>query len=119
MNSGKRSSSTQVTAAAPAQAGKPSELSNAATPRQPNTRSGLDVFIDQVIAFFTSLRLTVVLLALGLVLIFLGTIAQVELGLYKAQNEYFRSFFIYWGPKAADLEDSRFSRAATWSVGSC
>src|SRR5437879_1141164 len=45
--------------------------------------------------FFTSLRLTVTLLALGLVLVFWGTLAQVNLGLYKAQNEFFRSFFIF------------------------
>ncbi|MEI6082853.1 MAG: cytochrome c biogenesis protein ResB [Verrucomicrobiota bacterium] len=46
----------------------------------------------------TSLRLTVVLLALGLVLVFWGTLAQVNLGLYRAQNDFFRSFFIYWAP---------------------
>ena len=40
-------------------------------------------------------------LALALVLVFVGTLAQVDLGLYKAQNEYFRSFLIYWGPKGA------------------
>ena len=51
--------------------------------------------------FFASLRLTVVCLALALVLVFWGTLAQVELGLYKAQNEFFRSFFLYWGPKGA------------------
>jgi hypothetical protein len=34
--------------------------------------------------------------------VFLGTLAQVDIGLYKAQNEFFRSFFIFWGPKAAD-----------------
>jgi hypothetical protein len=61
----------------------------------------LDHFLDRLISFFTSLRLTVVCLALALVLVFLGTLAQVELGLYKAQNEYFRSFFIYWAPKGA------------------
>jgi len=43
----------------------------------------------------------VVCLALGMVLVFAGTIAQVDLGLYKAQNEFFRSFFVYWGPKGA------------------
>lgn len=47
---------------------------------------------------FTSLRLTVVLLALSAVLVFWGTLAQVPMGLYKAQNEFFRSFFIYWQP---------------------
>jgi hypothetical protein len=61
----------------------------------------LDHLLDRLINFFTSLRLTVVCLALGLVLVFWGTLAQVDLGLYKAQNEFFRSFLIYWGPKGA------------------
>ena len=61
----------------------------------------LDPFLDRLINFFTSLRLTVVCLVLALVLVFWGTLAQVELGLYKAQNEFFRSFLIYWGPKGA------------------
>ena len=61
----------------------------------------LDPLLDRLIRFFTSLRLTVVCLALALVLVFWGTLAQVDLGLYKAQNEFFRSFFIYWGPKGA------------------
>lgn len=47
---------------------------------------------------FSSLRLTVILLVLGCVLVFWGTIAQVHVGLYKAQNEFFRSFFIFWQP---------------------
>jgi hypothetical protein len=59
------------------------------------------MFLDRLIKITTSLRLTVVCLALGLVLVFAGTIAQVELGLYKAQNEFFRSFFIYWTPKGS------------------
>ncbi|MBI4663557.1 MAG: cytochrome c biogenesis protein ResB [Verrucomicrobia bacterium] len=49
----------------------------------------------------TSLRLTVVCLALGLVLVFLGTLAQVNEGLYAAQNRWFRTFFIWWGPQGA------------------
>ena len=61
----------------------------------------LDYLLDRLISFFTSLRLTVVCLALGLILVFWGTLAQVDLGLYKAQNEFFRSFIIYWGPKGA------------------
>ena len=61
----------------------------------------LDSFLDRLINFFTSLRLTVVCLALALLLVFWGTLAQVDLGLYKAQNEFFRSFIIYWGPKGA------------------
>src|SRR5258708_37317882 len=58
--------------------------------------------INRIINFFTSLRLTVALLCLGLLLVFFGTLAQVDLGLYKAQNEFFRSFFVYWGPKTAN-----------------
>src|SRR5581483_9912885 len=57
------------------------------------------MLLDRVIKFFTSLRLTVLCLCLGLALVFFGTLAQVDLGLYKAQNDFFRSFFVYWGPK--------------------
>ncbi len=59
------------------------------------------MLLDGLIKFFTSLRLTVVLLVLSLVLIFIGTLAEVHLGLYKAQAEFFRSFFIYWHPANA------------------
>ena len=59
--------------------------------------------LDRTFKFLTSLRLTVVLLTLGLVLVFWGTLAQVNLGLYKAQNEFFRSFFIYWQPGGGSL----------------
>src|ERR1700716_1461223 len=59
------------------------------------------MFLDRVINFFTSLKLTVACLTIGLVLVFVGTLAQADLGLYKAQNEFFRSFFIYWTPKGA------------------
>jgi ResB-like family len=59
---------------------------------------------DRLIKFFSSLRLTVVCLGFGVVLVFLGTIRQVDLGLYKAQNDYFRSFFVYWGPKDASWQ---------------
>jgi hypothetical protein len=58
---------------------------------------------DRLYRVFTSLRLTVTLLALGLILVFWGTLAQVQLGLYKAQNDFFRSFFIYWSPGQSSL----------------
>jgi hypothetical protein len=54
--------------------------------------------LGRLYRWVTSLKLTVVLLGLGLVLVFWGTLAQVHLGLYRAQNEFFRSFFIYWAP---------------------
>jgi hypothetical protein len=53
---------------------------------------------------FSSLKLTVACLVLGCVLVFWGTLAQVHLGLYKAQNEFFRSFLIFWQPPGGGLE---------------
>jgi hypothetical protein len=54
--------------------------------------------VDRFINFFTSLRLTVACLVLALILVFVGTLAQVQLGLYEVQSQYFRSFFVYWTP---------------------
>ncbi len=53
--------------------------------------------------FFSSVKLAVVLLALGLILVFWGTLAQVKLGLYQAQHEFFRSWFIYWSPAGSGV----------------
>jgi len=44
--------------------------------------------------FLTSLRVTVVLLALSVLLIFFGTLAQVDQGLWKAQTVWFRSYYV-------------------------
>jgi len=52
--------------------------------------------LKRLLQFFASLKLTVVCLAASIILVFAGTIAQVELGLYQAQNEFFRHFFVYW-----------------------
>ncbi|MFO1488418.1 MAG: cytochrome c biogenesis protein ResB [Verrucomicrobiota bacterium] len=50
--------------------------------------------IKRLVQFFTSLRLTAVLLAFGIVLVFIGTVAQVDEGLYNAQARYFRQWFV-------------------------
>jgi hypothetical protein len=51
----------------------------------------------------TSLRVTIVLLALAIVLVFVGTVAQADEGLYQVQNRYFRHWYIVgttlWGHK--------------------
>lgn len=52
--------------------------------------------LKRLINLFSSLKLTVACLVMALVLVFVGTIAQVELGLYQAQNDFFRKFFVYW-----------------------
>lgn len=81
------------------EAAKPSVKARSSATRRDASAAGTS--FARVLGFFSSLRLTVVCLALGMVLVFAGTLAQVDMGLYKAQNEFFRSFFVYWGPKNA------------------
>jgi hypothetical protein len=52
--------------------------------------------MQALLKFFSSLRLTVVLLALSLVLIFFGTLDQVEFGIWETQKRYFESFLVVW-----------------------
>jgi hypothetical protein len=42
-----------------------------------------------------SLRLTVVLFALSLLLVFFGTLAQIDAGIWTVVKDYFRSFFVW------------------------
>ncbi len=53
----------------------------------------------EFIEFLTSLRLTVVLLVLSMVLVFVATLAQVQLGVAGVQERFFRTFFVmaFWG----------------------
>lgn len=44
----------------------------------------------------SSLRLTVTLLGFAMVLIFVGTISQVELGIHEVQERFFRSWIAWW-----------------------
>src|SRR2546430_10264823 len=62
--------------------------------------------LDRIVKFLTSLRLTVVLLCLGVVRVFVGTRAKVHEGLYQAQTRYFKSWFV-WKPTFGD---------STWPV---
>lgn len=54
--------------------------------------------LKPIIKLLTSLRLTVTLLALGVAVVFFGTLAQTSDGLYVAQSRYFRSWFSTWSP---------------------
>ena len=51
---------------------------------------------NPVVSVFTSLRLTVTLLSFSLALVFFGTLDQVNIGINKAQQDYFESFFVTW-----------------------
>src|SRR5581483_2957815 len=53
------------------------------------------MLVSRLLKIFTSLRLTVVLLAFAIVLVFVGTLAQVDEGLYQAQSRYFRQWLIF------------------------
>lgn len=46
------------------------------------------------ISWLASLKLTVVLLAMAMYLIFVGTLAQVELGIWQVVEKYFRSLYV-------------------------
>jgi ResB-like family len=52
------------------------------------------MFIEKTVKFLTSLKLTVTLLAFSIVLVFVGTIAQADEGLYGAQAHYFKKWIV-------------------------
>lgn len=54
--------------------------------------------MNPVYRFFSSLRLTVVLLAISVLLVFLGSLAQVPEGLWNAQVRWFKSWVIIRQP---------------------
>ena len=54
--------------------------------------------IKSPLRVLSSLRLTVVCLGLGMLLVFLGTLAQVHLGIHAVQARYFQSLVIFWSP---------------------
>lgn len=59
--------------------------------------------------FFASLRLTVILLSLSMVLIFFGTLDQVQYGIWHTQKLYFESFFVVWAyPEQAPFYEQLF-----------
>ena len=52
---------------------------------------------------FTSLKLTIFCLGCAMVLVFAGTIDQVNVGVYEAENRYFKSFFLFFSPPGTSL----------------
>ena len=51
--------------------------------------------LKRILSPFASLKLTVVLLALSMILIYAGTWAQVDNGSWQVQKQYFHNFFIW------------------------
>jgi hypothetical protein len=73
-----------VTAAAPAEA----------PPAAPRARPS---FAHQALRALASLRLTVFLFVLSILLVFFGTLAQIDSGIWSTVKDYFRSFVV-WVP---------------------
>jgi hypothetical protein len=52
------------------------------------------MWMDKLINLLTSIKLTVVCLALAIALVFLGTLAQVDNGIFIVQKEFFQSLIV-------------------------
>lgn len=52
--------------------------------------------LKPLVGILSSLRFTVVLLCLAMVLVFIGTLEQVRYGIYLVQKTYFHSFFVFY-----------------------
>jgi len=65
--------------------------------------------MESLIRFFSSLRLTVVLLSFSMLLIFFGTLDQVQYGIWHTQKLYFESFLAIWAyPAQAPAYDQLY-----------
>jgi ResB-like family len=51
----------------------------------------------------TSLKLTIFCLACAMVLVLVGTLDQVHIGVYEAENRYFKSFFLFFTLPRTDV----------------
>lgn len=56
----------------------------------------MKILTQRLLAVLSSLRLTVICLSAALVLVFVGTLAQVDGGLHEVQRRYFQSMLIRW-----------------------
>jgi len=52
----------------------------------------------------SSLKLTVICLSLAIVLVFVGTLAQVNFGIHEVQHRYFQSLFVWWPSASQGLK---------------
>src|ERR1700733_663485 len=81
------------------------------TPRTP-LASGT-ALLKTVVKPLASLRLTIVCLACGMFIVFVGTLDQVQIGVYEAQLRYFKSFFLYFTLPGSQFRIPYFSGGYT------
>ena len=75
-----------------------------------SSTSGL--FSNSLVRFLGSLQLTVILLVLAMILVFVGTLAQVHESIMTVQERYFHSFFVL-----AELGPIRFPFTGGYTLG--
>ncbi len=78
--------------------------------------------LSKIVDFFRSLKLTVVLLALAMVLVFAGTLAQVDKGIWTVMDQYFRCFVAridlhVFFPRSMDIPDVWFPFPGGFLIG--
>jgi hypothetical protein len=52
--------------------------------------------LHRIFDVFSSLKLTLLCLSLAIILVFAGTLAQVDSGIYEVQHRYFQSLIVWW-----------------------
>ena len=60
--------------------------------------------LKRLFAFISSLQLTLICLSLAIVLVFVGTMAQVNFGIHEVQQRYFQSIFVWWPSASQGLK---------------
>ena len=86
---------TAIRTSAPAPGGPALDVNGDERPRRSFRRRGP---LWKALNTIASLRLTVVLFALSMVLVFCGTLAQRELGIWSVVEKYFRNYGLVWIP---------------------
>ncbi len=86
---------------------------------KPKSRKGP---VRRFVEALASLKLTVALLAMSIVLVFCGTLAQVDHGIWAVVNSYFRSFYVWiplfiFFPRTYHIWPIGFPFPGGWAIG--
>src|SRR5262245_51309415 len=114
------STAITATATAPAPA-ETTAFTSSLPPTEPGPRKAPKPWYERALLAAASLRVTVVLFALSIVLVFFGTLAQVYLGTHSAVTVYFRCALVWvplqiFFPKSVEVAGS-FPYPRGWLLG--
>ena len=87
----------------------------------PHSQANNSLIAQKIVDFFGSLQLTVTLLILSILLIFFGTLAQIDSGVWTVVRDYFRSWVVWvdfqlFFPRSRVVPGS-FPFPAGWTLG--